>query len=485
MDEALARLDATAQAEKVRSGEVSPRQLVDAAIARIEGLNPELNAVITERFERARREAESGSLPDGPFRGVPIVLKDLAGYSAGDPFHCGMKALRDVDWREPEDSWLVAKLKRAGFVVLGKTNTPELGLLPTTEPEAYGRTRNPWDPARSPGGSSGGSAAAVASGMVPVATASDGGGSTRIPAAACGLVGLKETRGRFSMGPWAGDALGGISIEGLVSRSVRDTASILDVMQGYMPGDPYTAPPPARPYAAEVGADPGSLRIGLLAHVPGGEAELHPDCVAAVQEAAALLGSCGHRVEEAWPAAIDEAPDVTPHFMILWSTRTAAALDSWSQRAGKPIGADDVEPLTWALAEMARGQPAPQVATSIAFLQAWTRRFARWWADGFDLLLSPTLGEPPAKLGEFDATPGNPLRGILRCRGYVAFTGQFNTSGQPAINLPLYWNRDGVPIGVQLGAAFGREELLLRVAAQLEEARPWADRWPPIRSPGI
>jgi amidase len=481
MSEELATLDATELAEKVRRREVEPLELVDAAIGRIEKLNPHLNAVINESFEKARTAA-SGDLPDGPFRGVPFLLKDLGAYSAGDPFHAGMRFLRDRNWTEPEDSYLAAKFRQAGFVFLGRTNTPELGLLPTTEPEAYGRTRNPWDPSRSSGGSSGGSAAAVASGMVPAAHASDGGGSIRIPASACGLVGLKCTRGRFSMGPAVGEALGGISIEGVVSRSVRDTAAIVDATKGPMPGDPYTAPAPLRPYVEEVGADPGTLRIGVLAKIPGGEHTLHPDCAAAVADVAKLLGSLGHRVEDSYPDAVDEAPDVTPHFMVVWSTRTASVLDAWGQRTGKPIGESDVEPLTWALAEFARAQAAPQVVTSLNFLQGFTRRLARWWSDGFDLLLTPTLGEPPARLGEFDPKPDDPVWGMRRCGGYVAFTGQFNVSGQPAISLPLCWNEDGVPIGVQLAAPFGREDLLLRVASQLEEARPWADRRPPVHA---
>ncbi len=247
MSDELAALDATAQADLVRRRALQPIELVDAAIARIERLNPPLNAVITPLFEKARAAARSPQLPDGPFRGVPTLLKDLGAHSAGDPFHAGMRFLRALHWNAPEESYITAKLRAAGFIVLGKTNTPELGLLPTTEPEAYGATHNPWDPRHSPGGSSGGAAAAVAAGLVPAAHATDGGGSIRIPASHCGLVGLKPSRGRISLGPDVGERWAGCAVENAVTRSVRDTAAILDVLAGAMPGDPYTAPPPARP----------------------------------------------------------------------------------------------------------------------------------------------------------------------------------------------------------------------------------------------
>src|SRR5881296_2063993 len=269
MSDELAFLDATAQADLVQRRKVSPVELVDAAIARIERLDRELNAVIIPLFEKARAQAASPALPNGFFRGVPFLLKDIICHSAGDPYHAGMKLLRKLGWVEHEDTHLVAKFRAAGLVFLGRTNTPELGTLPTTEPDAYGPTRNPWDTGRSSGGSSGGSAAAVASGMVPAAHGNDGGGSIRIPASACGLVGLKPSRGRTSFGPDLGDALGGLVGEGVLTRSVRDTAAILDAIAGAMPGDPYTAPPPARPYREEVGRKPGKLRVGVLSRAPG------------------------------------------------------------------------------------------------------------------------------------------------------------------------------------------------------------------------
>jgi len=477
----LAFLDATALAELVRSRKASPRELVDAAIARIEKVNPRLNAVITPRFEKARAEAESRELPDGPFRGVPFLLKDLVCHSAGDPYHAGMRFLRELRWTEPADTHLAARFRAAGFVFLGKTNTPELGPVPTTEPLAYGPTRNPWDTARSPGGSSGGSAAAVASGMVPAAHANDGGGSIRIPASECGLVGLKPSRGRTSLGPDAGETWAGMSIEHAVTRSVRDSAAILDAVAGYVPGDPYVAPPPARPFREEVGTPPGRLRVGLLARAPGGHFEIHPDCVTAAREAARLLESLGHRVEESHPAALDD-PDTGQASIAVVSTWTARDLVYWSERTGRPIGQHDVEPMVWGIAEMGRSTTGVEYIRAVEYMHAYTRRMASWWTDGFDLLLTPTILEPPPTLGQFDATPDDPLRGFARGGMFVAFTLPFNVTGQPAISLPLHWSREGLPIGVQLVAAYGREDLLIRVAAQLEEARPWREKRPPVHA---
>src|SRR5947209_11182729 len=278
MSDELAFLDATAQAELVRRGDLSPSALVDAAIARIETVNPKLNAVIIPLFEKARAQAASPNLPRGPFRGVPFLLKDLLAYSADDPHHMGTRVLKRLGFVAPHDSNTAARLRAAGFVFLGKTNTPEIGTLPTTEPDAYGPTRNPWDPSRSTGGSSGGSAASVAAGLVPAAHANDGGGSIRIPASECGVVGLKPTRGRTSLGPDVAESWGGAVVEHVVTRSVRDTAALLDAVAGPMPGDPYFAPAPARPFAAEVGQRPGRLRIGLMTCAPGDAFGLHPDC---------------------------------------------------------------------------------------------------------------------------------------------------------------------------------------------------------------
>ncbi|MFN8026138.1 MAG: amidase [Acidimicrobiia bacterium] len=490
MTDELTELDALASAELVRLGEVSPRELVDAAIARIEAVNPQLNAVIHQRFDAARTEADADALPDGPLRGVPIVVKDLDGALAGAPNHQGNRLLRDLGITADHDSYLFAKLRAAGCVIVGKTNTPELGLLPTTEPQAYGATHNPWDLARSPGGSSGGSAAAVASRMVPFAHAGDGGGSIRIPASACGLFGLKPSRGRMSLGPETGEAWAGFVARHVVSRSVRDSAAVLDVLAGAMPGDPYSAPPPARAFATEVGADPGTLRIGFRTTAPAGLAETDPACVAAVEDAAALLESLGHTVEPAAPEALDEI-ELLVNFVTVLAVCTAYDLVKLGLVAGRDITADDVEPVTWAQAEQGRAVSGAAFLDACESLRGWTRRMAAWWepldpgAAAHDLLLTPTMARPPALLGEIrgDDAEG----GILAATPYAAYTVPANVTGQPAMSVPLTWTAadDGaaaLPVGVQLVAATNREDVLLRVASQLETARPWIGRVPPVHA---
>jgi amidase len=473
MSDELARLDATAQAALVASDQISPAELVDAAIVRIERANPELNAVIHPLFDKAR-EAARGELPAGPFRGVPMLIKDLGPLTAGDPMCAGMGLLKRRGFVAPLDSFITRKLRRAGFVLCGKTNAPELGILPTTEPIAFGPTHNPYDLGRSPGGSSGGSAAAVAAGMVPVAHANDGGGSIRIPASCCGLVGLKPTRGRVSQGPVLGDVNGGLTIDHVVARSVRDSAALLDVLAGAMPGDPYAAPPPARPFVAEVGADPGVLRVGFTTtylSIQGQATSAHADCVAAVERAAALLGELGHRVEEVQIEAL-LVPEYVPRFISIWSAGVASALDGWAELLGAAITPDEVEPLTWALGQMG------QAVSSSTYLRAWgwlqlnARQVARFWKD-HDLFLTPTVAEPPPPLGTFDAPAGDAMAPLFRAAGFAPFTPPFNVTGQPAISLPLHRSGDGLPIGVQLVGAYAREDLLLRVAAQLEAARPF------------
>jgi amidase len=475
----LVSVDATAQADLVRRREATALELVDAAIARIEALNPRLNAVITTRFDKARDEAKAERLADGPFRGVPFLLKDLDVYSAGDPYHCGIRALKDARWIEAGDSFLAAKFRRAGFVFLGKTNTPELGVAVTTEPLAYGPSRNPWNPDHSTGGSSGGSAAAVASGMVAVAHASDGGGSIRIPASACGLVGLKPSRGRVSLGPSCGELWAGMVTSFALTRSVRDAAALLDAVSGPMPGDPYLAPPPARPFAAEVGADPGLLRIGVLGELPGGE--LHPECAAALASAREALRGLGHRLEESRPGALGE-PESMQHFMTVVTSSVAAALDEWGVKLGRPIARESVEPATWALAELGRTVSAAHYIDALRALSVYSRRIAGWWSEGFDLLVSPTMAAPPPRIGELTASADDPLSALAKVLPLVPFTPPFNITGQPAISLPLYWSSTGLPIGIQLVAAYGREDLLIRVASALERAMPWRDRRPAIRA---
>jgi amidase len=467
-------VDATAQADLVRSGEVTSQELVEGAIERIEALNGELNAVIHPLFEEGLATAPA----DGPFQGVPFVVKDLGCTVKDTLHHEGMRFLRDQGFRADADSWLASRFRAAGFVFVGKTNTPELGILPTTEPDAYGATRNPWNTDHSPGGSSGGSGSAVASGMVSIGHANDGGGSIRIPASCCGLVGLKATRARVSMAP-LGDYVGGLVTELVVSRSVRDTAAVLEfVSEGAPPGEPYFAPAKARPYIDEVGADPGKLRIGLMTRPPGGEADAHPDCVAAAEAAARELEGLGHTVEVAHPGALDD-PGYIPQFLVRWTAGVAAGLDFWSMRTGKQVTKDDVEPLTWALAEQGWSNSAAQFVTAIGYAQIMARAVLAWWQD-YDLLLTPTMAAPPAELGTIGTGhEENPYAPIERAIPYAAFTAGFNATGQPAISLPLHWSEAGLPIGVQLVADMGREDLLLRVAAQLEEAVPWAERRPP------
>ncbi len=474
----FAQLDATAQAELVRSGQVAAAELVEDALARLDALNGQLNAVITDLSEKALQAAR-GQLPDGPFRGVPMLLKDLACHSAGDPFHEGMAFLKRLRWVEPDDQYLAAKFRAAGFVFLGKTNTPELGILPTTEPAAYGATRNPWDLNRSPGGSSGGSAAAVASGMVAVAHANDGGGSIRIPASHCGLIGLKPSRGRVSLGPDFGDVISGLPIEHVLTRSVRDSAAILDLIRGAMPGDPYVAPAPARPYAQELDADPPRLRIGLTTRPPGGQIECHPDCVAAAEAAAHALEALGHSVELAYPPALDD-PDYIASFVLRWTAGIAWNLKYWEAKTAQPIGAQDVEPSTWALAEMGRAHSAGDYLRAVEHHQHVSRQIAQWWQEGFDLLLTPTTAEPATPLGSFDAPADQPAFPIMRAVPLATFTAGFNSTGQPAISLPVHRTADGLPVGAQLVADYGREDLLFALAAQLERAQAWTVRLPEL-----
>ena len=476
MADDLARMDATDQAELVRSGDASPTELVDAAIARIEELNPEINAVIHPLFDEGR-EAAAGDLPDGPFRGVPFLLKDLGAAFAGHPLHMGLGVLKDADFRAPVDTYLAERFRAAGFVTIGKTNTPEMGILPTTEPDAYGPSRNPWDTSRSTGGSSGGSAAAVAAGMVPVAHANDGGGSIRIPASECGLVGLKPTRQRISEGPIIGDNMSGLTVELVVSHSVRDTAAILEAVHGPAPGDPYVAPPPDRPYTAELDADPGQLRIGLITKPLADEAP-QQEVIDAVRDAAELLESLGHRVDEVDLSAFANV-DVVPTFMVRWAAGQAAAIAQLGAVAGREIGRDDVEPLTWALAEMGRNVSGADYLAAVGQHQILSRMVAGLH-DSYDLILSPTLGEVPPPLGSFDDSGPDPLDAIRRAGLPAAYTAIYNVTGQPAISLPLHWSEEGLPIGTQLAAPFGDEATLIRIAVQLEQARPWADRVPPL-----
>jgi amidase len=483
-DAALATMDATAQAGLVRDGEASPLELVEAAIARIEALNPELNAVIHELYEEGRAAATNGVV-DGPFRGVPFLFKDIGAALAGQPFHLGTRVLKEIDFRAPVDTYLGERFRAAGFITVGKTNTPELGILPTTEPQAYGPTHNPWDVGRTPGGSSGGSAAAVASGMVPVAHANDGGGSIRIPASHCGLVGLKPSRQRISEGPLVGDNISGLTAELVLARSVRDVAAVLDAVHGPAPGDPYVAPPPQRPYVDELEADPGALRIALVT-TSAAEIEVEPVVIEAVRDAARLVESLGHTISERGlaEASFGDGSELVESFMVRWEAGQAATLATLERVLGRALTADDVEPLTWALAEAGRRHGAGEYLNAVGLHQLVSRVIGGWLDAEFDLLLTPTVGEPPPPLGTYDDSGSDPMAAIRRAWPTAAFSGIFNATGQPAISVPLYWTDDGLPIGVQLVAALGREDLLIRVAAQLERARPWADRTPPVFAVG-
>lgn len=490
MADDFAHLDATAQAELVRRGDVTPTELVDAAIARVEAIDPQLNAVVLRRFDQARDEARalaSGIEEDAPFRGVPFLTKDLSCATEGEPYTDGMRVLKDAGVVAPETAHLARRFRGAGLVNLGRTNSPELGLVPTTEPDAWGPTHNPWDLTRSPGGSSGGSAAAVAAGLVPAAHASDGGGSIRIPASACGLVGLKTSRGRVSVGPGKGELSSAMSVQFTVTRSVRDCAALLDVCAGEEPGDPIVPAPPIGSYAdvtarAATGDGPSGLRIGLMTRAPGDASPIDPECVTATESAAHALEGLGHSIDVAHPAAYDD-PVKSEVFATLWGADAATKLASVGRLVGHEIGAADVEPGTWTMASAGRDITALAYLDALQAMQRWARQMADWWAvDGFDLLLTPTLAEPPVPLGTFAPTTDDPFAGLRRAGTFTPYTPTFNLTGQPAISLPLHETASGLPVGVHLVAAYGREDRLLAVAAALEVAEPWADRRPLVHA---
>ena len=408
---------------------------------------------------------------------MPILLKDLgAGHSEGDPLHWGTRFLKAAGHRAASTSYLVAKLRAAGFVVLGRTNVPELGIWLTTEPKAYGPTRNPWDLARSCGGSSGGAAAAVAARMVPVAHAGDGGGSIRNPASQCGLVGLKPSRGRVSLGPEWGDMWAGLISEFALTRSMRDAAALLDLLAGPMPGDPYVIERPARPYRSEAEARPTPLRIGVLER--SGTVETHPECVAAVQAVARKLEELGHHVEVAHPVALTDGtvdPIATPVIV----ASTALAVHQFEKAIGRAIGPDDVDSDNWTAIEMGRAITGVQYAEAVEEMQRYSRRVGAWF-EHFDVLLSPTLPEPSPPLGELVSDPAKPLAGFMRSAQLTTFLVPFNVTGQPAMSLPTHVGSSGLPIGVQLVAGMGRDDTLIRVGAQIEEAMPWDARRPAL-----
>jgi amidase len=470
----LGRLDATAQAALVSDGQVSPVELVASAIERVDALDAKLNAVPHRRFEAALAEAASADLPVGPFRGVPILLKDLGCASSGDPLHQGNAFLKSINHRAEHDSTLTAVLRRAGFVVIGRTNTSEFGLVSTTEPASYGPTLNPWDVTRSTGGSSGGSAAAVATEMVAVAQGTDGGGSLRMPAAHCGVIGFKSSRGRVSSGPDEGDALAGHNVYGVITRTVRDSAAVLDAIAGEQSGDPIVAPPPRRRFLEAVATDPGSLRVGVMAVPEVNGFPVDPRVNAAVELTAGVLEGLGHRVEQSFPDAMTD-PRYLDHFVDLLSPSVVVLLEELAELAGRPLRDDEAEEIAWWWYERGRTISAADHVRNEIWRDEFRRRVASWWTSGFDVLLTPVVPNPPPPLGYF-AGP----EGIQRSVDILCFTPQFNTTGQPAVALPAALTDDGLPIGIQLVAAYGREELLFSLAAQVEMAAPWCDRRPPL-----
>jgi amidase len=469
-------LDATAQAELIRRKEIQPLELVEATIERVEKMNPNLNLVITTLFDEAR-SAAAANIPGGPFAGVPFLMKDIGAFLAGAPMSMGTMLLKD--FVPDHDSELTRRLKKAGLIIIGKTNTPEFGLMPTTEPRLFGPSRNPWNMDKTTGGSSGGSAAAVAAGLVPMAHANDGGGSIRIPASCCGVFGLKPTRARNPLGPDFGDIISGLVCEHAVCRSVRDSATLLDATSGPDIGDPYWAPAPARPFIEEVGADPGNLKIAVSTQALTGGA-VHEDCLAAVEDAAALCRDLGHELVEADLSGAGEPEAFMQAFNVLWYSGCASTIDTIARMGGIPPQADYFEPLTWAIYEIGREFSASDYLTALRTIQSASREVGKFFAD-YDVLLTPVLAEPPVNIGTFDAPESNPMQAWERIVEFAPFTATFNATGQPAMSVPLYWNRDNLPVGTHFVGRFGDEATLFRLAAQLEEARPWATRRPLIR----
>jgi len=462
-------------ARLVRRGELSAQELFEAALARIEAHNPALNAVVTPLFDAARAELARG-LPAGPFQGVPFLVKELVASVAGAATTASSRLF--AGQVAGADSEIVARMRRAGLLIVGKTNSPEFGLSPATESLLYGVTRNPWNLALTPGGSSGGAAAAVASGMVPLAHATDGGGSIRIPASCCGLFGLKPTRARVSAGPEGGEGLSGLAHQHVVSRSVRDSAALLDAIAGPLPGDPYSAPPPERPFLAEVGREPGRLRIAFARTAPSG-VPLDADCVAAVEDAARLCERLGHEVEEASPDY--DALALQRGFEQVFAANTMANIARAT--GGGLCDPALVEPLTYALAERGRALSAADHILNLHALHRQARRIAGFF-ERHDVWLTPTLAQTPRPLGWFDIRSSDARAWLDRLAAYLPFTYPFNVTGQPAASLPLHWSAEGLPIGCQFAARYGEEGLLLRLCAQLEAARPWFHRRPPVSGLG-
>ncbi|MBI5610673.1 MAG: amidase [Deltaproteobacteria bacterium] len=484
--------DATELARRIRAGETTAAELVDAAIDAIERVNPQLNAAVHTMYEQARAAAR-GPLPSGPFAGVPMAVKDFDGFVQGVPFTA---STRFLDGFVPDhDAEAIARLRRAGLIFVAKTNCPELAILGTTESQWRGAAHHPWNLEHTTGGSSGGSAALVAARAVPVAHGGDGGGSLRIPGSACGVVGFKSSRGRIPTGPDLGEGWGGYVQFGVLSRSIRDTAALLDVMAGPMPGDPYAAPPLAGPLAAEVGRDPGKLRVAFTTKSFFGKAT-DPACAAAVTETAQWLRDLGHEVEEATPSFDRDA--LVQAYLVQVGVGVAAEIDEMAHWVTKTPRPADFEPATWFLRQVGQAMTGMDLQRARDATQAAGRQLAAFH-QRYDVLVSPTLAHPPVRLGELGLKAGDKL-GLAILRGLplkpairaalaqlaatnfekTPNTQIFNQTGQPAVSLPLHTSPAGLPIGVQFSAAYGQDALLIQVAAQLEAAQPWIDRKPPV-----
>ena len=465
--------DAVGLAELVARGETTPEALLEAAIERVEARNGAVNAVTNKLYDRGRRAIADG-LPDGPLKGVPYLLKDLGASLAGCPTTRGCRFFEDVV--PAEDSEHVKRLKRAGMVIFGRTNTCELGLSLTCEPQLHGATRNPWDLARISGGSSGGAAAAVGARMLPAAHASDGFGSIRAPAACCGLVGLKPTRGRNTMAPYLGEGSGGLSTEHAVTLSVRDSAAILDATCGPGAGDPYSAAPPERPYLEEVATDPGPLRVAFTSRTPNGAA-VEADAMRVLNETARLAADLGHRVEEADPSIDGEA--IVPTFLTLMGVNTVVNLSSHPS-AGRAAREDEVERITWLTAKLGEATSSADYVRATQTMHRLGRQMADFHRD-HDLLLTPGFATGAAvELGWLDMMMEDVHEYWRRVFHFSPFTVWFNQTGQPAVMLPIGESADGLPVAVQAVAPYGDERTLFRFAAQLEAARPWFHRKPAL-----
>ena len=466
------QLDALGLGELIAKGEVSAEEVLEAAIERVEHLNPKINAVCHKWYDEAR-EVISRGLPDGPFSGVPFLLKDLHVLYRGQPMSNGCRYWQG--YVADHDSTIVERYRRAGLVMFGRTNSTELGLSCETAPVVFGPTRNPWDPERSCGGSSGGAAAAVASGMLPLAHATDGGGSIRIPSFCCGVFGMKPSRGRNPFGPDLGEGWNGLATGHAVSRTVRDSAALMDVTHGPAPGDPYAAPPPARPYLEELERDSRRLRIAYMTSTHEGLA-VDPACRAAVEETAALCESLGHQVENHPPGvAIAQMKQAT---RVLVACNVMNVLRLRARVTGRDATADDVEKVTWAWSREALELSGADYAEAVTTIHRVGRHMGEFF-ERFDVLLSPTFAAPPPLLNTVNLMTESLDDYYAELRRFSAFTSLFNVSGGPAMSVPLCTTEAGLPVGLQFGTRLGDESLLYRLAAQLEQTQPWAARRPP------